>query len=67
MNDHRNQKTTIWEYGGIKHIKTMHGLPYGVAEKIYIEGLGEALKTGVIKSGSGSNESIIEVKYELKQ
>ena len=64
MND--SAKTTIWKDGGHKLVKTIHGLPYGTQENIFITGLGEAYRSAVQVSGSGDNESITEVKYTLK-
>jgi hypothetical protein len=59
-------KTTIWKDGGLSLVKTIRGLPYGTSDTAFIEGLGKAVCSGIQKSGSGNNESIVEVKYTLK-
>lgn len=61
-------KTTIWKNGvdGLTLVKTIPGLPYGTQTAVFIEGLGEAVYSGIQKSGSGTNESVVEVKYTLK-
>jgi len=61
-------KTTIWKStaGGTTLVKTLRGLPYGTARTAFIEGLGEANLSGTQKSGSGNNETIVEVMYTLK-
>ena len=61
-------KTTIWRNGpnGLTLVKTIDGLPYDVATTVFIEGLGEANRSGIQKSGSGKNEVVTEVQYTLK-
>jgi len=61
-------KTTIWKRGidGLTLVKTFTGLPFGDKERIYVENLGEALRSGVTKSGSDENETVVQVQYTLK-
>ena len=61
-------KTTIWKRGidGLTLVKAFPGLPFGDKERIFVENLGEALRSGITKSGSGENETVAEVAYTLK-
>lgn len=61
-------KTTIWknEVGGLVLVETIPGLPYGAKEKVFIPNFGEAYRSSIKKSGSGTNETIVEVGYTLK-
>ena len=63
-----NAKTTIWRNtpAGLTLIQTLPGLPFGTATEISVAGLGEARRSGMQTSGSGSNEAITEVRYTLK-
>lgn len=64
--------TTVWKNGpkGLIRVKTIPGLPYGVPDRlgdpVYIEGLGEAICSGISKSGTGQHEVVNEVKFTLK-
>ena len=62
------QKTTIWKTknGETILIMTLPGLPYGTSNTVFIEGVGEAIQSGVQSTGSGNNKSIVEVKYTIK-
>lgn len=61
-------KTTVWKNGanGRTLVTSLQGLPYGTAQTAAIEGFGEALRSGIQKSGSGNNEIVVEVQYTLK-
>lgn len=64
-----NARTTIWQNtpNGLALLRTIPGLPYGTASKVFIDGLGEARQTGRQTTGSGRNEAIVEIKYTLIQ
>lgn len=67
-----NPVTTVWKNDpdGRIRVKTIPGLPYGVparlGEPVYIEGLGEAICSGISKSGPGDHEGVNEVQFTLK-
>ena len=61
-------RTTVWRRGvsGLSLVTTFQGLPYGTAATAFIAGFGEAVYSGVQKTGSGISEAIVEVEYTLK-
>jgi hypothetical protein len=61
-------KTTIWKQttGGLQLVKTIPGLPYGTSQTAFIEGLGNARRSGIANAGSGASETVKEVKYTLE-
>lgn len=65
---HTGPKTTVWKDGpsGQVLVKSLEGLPYGTQASVYIPDLGEATFAGIQKAGSGSEETIVEVRYTLK-
>ena len=62
-----NVKTKIWKNSpdGKILVNTLPGLPYGTGPKAFIPNLGQAALTGVLKSGSGAGEMVVEVEYTL--
>ena len=62
-----NVKTKIWKNSpdGKTLVNTTTGFPYGTGPKAFIPNLGLATLTGVIKSGSGTGEMVVEVEYSL--
>jgi len=64
--------TTVWKNGpnGLIRVKTIPGLPYGVparlGDPVYIVGVGEAICSGISKSGTGQHEVVNEVRFMLK-
>ena len=64
-------KTTIWREGanGLALVATEPGLPYGtptIGIVLHHPSYGEARCSGVTHSGSGANQSVIEVKITVK-
>lgn len=61
-------RTSIWKNSpsGQILVRTFEGLPYDTQPSIHIPDLGEATLTGIQKSGSGSKEAIVEVRYVLR-
>jgi len=66
-----NPITTFWQESdnGLTLIETIPGLPYGtpgMGQTVATRQYGEALCSGVTKSGSGANEGITEIKLTVK-
>jgi hypothetical protein len=61
-------KTTIWRQtpSGLQLVRTIPGLPYGTAQTVRIDGLGNATLSGTQRSGSGASEAITETQYTLE-
>jgi len=57
--------TTVWEStpDGPRRVRTFPGLPFGTDDNVFIEGLGEAQRSGL----SGTKDAPIEVQYTLKK
>lgn len=71
MADHSKStgpRTSVWRNGpdGQALIKNFDGLPYDIRPSVQIPDLGEATLAGIQKTGSGSKEVIVEVRYVLK-
>ena len=62
-----NTKTKIWKNSpeGKVLISTVAGFPYGKGLQAHIPSLGQALRTGVQKTGSGAGEMVVEIEYTL--
>jgi len=65
-------KTTIWKLesdGLTKQVYTFPGLPFGVLENgqvVHVPSYGQATCFGVERSGSGMNQSVLEIKLKIK-
>lgn len=63
-------KTTVWGgSNGNTLVATLQGLPYGIPSTgtvVYIHGHGEAFCSGVTTTASGTNESVVEIKFRLR-
>lgn len=64
-------KTTIWREGadGLTLVATEPGLPYGtptIGNVLRLPSYGEVRCSGVAHTGSGVNQSIVEIKLTVR-
>jgi hypothetical protein len=69
--ENNGPRTTIWKPGpgGETLITTLHGLRFGapqIGTPVHVPDMGQATCSGIQKTGSGSNEHIVEARFTLK-
>ncbi len=60
-------KTTVWRNSNGETMLVLEatGFPFGTDLTAFIPGHGHAQKMGEARSGSGANETLDEIKYQL--